>query len=201
MRAANAEGENCKRRRVEQNDTPSLEVDAALKVRDALIQPNAGRSNIIDSEVIFKNSGIFSTRNVNSSSSMSQTQKSHSDATFKLSNTNDCVRPSLSSIQANLVSSPISAVTNLMAPLPARLASDALASHVPSLVKQHICRGEYINLALLLKGAVELSELCSGAVLRLSSDSKIEISKECKDKISSIQRWTDAFIIYTSIYL
>lgn len=83
-----------------------------------------------------------------------------------------------------------------------RLANDDLAAHIPASIKQQICRGEYINLALLLKGAVDLAEFCSGSFLKLSADGRIESSqRECKDKINSIERWTDAFIVYTSIYL
>lgn len=83
-----------------------------------------------------------------------------------------------------------------------RLANDDLTAHIPSSIKQQICRGEYINLALLLKGAVDLAEFCSGSFLKISADGRIESSqRECKDKINTIEKWTDAFIVYSSIYL
>lgn len=83
-----------------------------------------------------------------------------------------------------------------------RLANDDLAAHIPSSIKQQIGRGEYINLALLLKGAVDLAEFCSGSFLKISADGRIESSqRECKDKINSIEKWTDAFIVFSSIYL
>lgn len=82
------------------------------------------------------------------------------------------------------------------------LASDDLAAHVPQSLRQQIGQEEYVNLALLLKGSVELADFCSGTLLRLSADGHIESRpKECKDKIKSIDNWTDAFLIFASIYL
>ena len=40
---------------------------------------------------------------------------------------------------------------------PIPLFSDEVYVHIPMCLRQHIWRGEYIKLALLLKGAVELS--------------------------------------------
>ena len=83
-----------------------------------------------------------------------------------------------------------------------RLANDDLAAHIPTSLKLQICQGEYINLALLLKGAIEIKEFCSGSILKLSVDGQIEArQRECKEKITTIEKWTDAFVIYTSIYL
>ena len=82
------------------------------------------------------------------------------------------------------------------------LASDDLAAHISQSLRQQIGRGEYVNLTLLLKGSVELADFCSGIFLRLSADGHIESRpKECKDKIKSIDNWTDDFLIYASIYL
>ena len=84
-----------------------------------------------------------------------------------------------------------------------RLFDDDIAAHVPSPLKQQIARGDYVNLALLLKGAVELTELWSGGnVLALGRDGVLETrQKTCKDKITNVEKWTDAFLIYASIYL
>ncbi|XP_053406052.1 uncharacterized protein LOC128559058 [Mercenaria mercenaria] len=80
-----------------------------------------------------------------------------------------------------------------------RLAQDDIAIHVPSSIKQKICGGEYINMALLLKGAVELSDFASGSTLQFSHDGTITCRpKECKDDIGNIERWSDAFIIFIS---
>ena len=83
-----------------------------------------------------------------------------------------------------------------------RLADDDLTVHIPASLKQKICRGDYVNLALMLKGAVELSEITSSTSLRISNEGNIETTpKECKDKLTSIEKWTNAFILYCSIYL
>lgn len=85
---------------------------------------------------------------------------------------------------------------------PIRLAGDDLTLHVPNTLKQQICRREYINLSLLLKGSVELSEFCAGQSLMILKSGVIEAHpKEYKDYIPSIDKWTDAFIIYMAIYL
>lgn len=104
-----------------------------------------------------------------------------------------------------LFNNPATTGSNLhcLAPVsPIRLANDDLASHVPASLKARITKGEFINLALLLKGAVELADHCNSSVLKLNSDGALETSrKECKEKITSIEKWTNAFLIYASIYL
>jgi hypothetical protein len=83
-----------------------------------------------------------------------------------------------------------------------RLASDDLAAYVPSSLKQQICKGEYENLSLLLKGTVDILQFCSGSIFTINADGQIEtVQRECEEKIMSIEKWTHAFIIYTSIYL
>lgn len=83
-----------------------------------------------------------------------------------------------------------------------RCSSDDIFIHVPQSLRQQIGRGEYINLALLLKGGMELAEFCSGGSMKVSTDGSIEMkSKICKEKIPSIEKWTDAFLIYASIYI
>lgn len=77
-----------------------------------------------------------------------------------------------------------------------------ISMHVPVSIKQQICKGEYINLALLLKDAIELFNFCRWSVFAITPGGLIETSaKECKDKIGSIESWTDVFIIFCSIYL
>jgi hypothetical protein len=96
-------------------------------------------------------------------------------------------------------------VSNVISPHPVELlrqTSDEIAMHVPSSLKQRICKGEYINLSLLLKGAVELADYNSVGTLYISNTGKIESRQnESKDDINSIERWTDAFIIFMDIYL
>ena len=83
-----------------------------------------------------------------------------------------------------------------------RCSGDEIFAHVPMSLRQQICNGEYINLALLLKGGMELQDFCEGGSLKLSSDGGTEMrAKVCKDKINTITKWTDTFLLYTSIYL
>lgn len=101
---------------------------------------------------------------------------------------------------SNLLNDSMSA--NRASPELTRLSCDDIAAHVPSSLKLQIAKGEYVNLALLLKGAIELTDFYAGCELKLSTNGTLVSSpRECKDKINSIEKWTDAFIIYASIYL
>lgn len=81
-------------------------------------------------------------------------------------------------------------------------AGDDISVHVPKPIKAQICRGEYVNIALLLKGAMELNDICKGNTLSLTASGKIETRpRECRDKVNSIEKWTDAFLIFMSIYI
>ena len=44
-----------------------------------------------------------------------------------------------------------------------RCINDSIFLHVPKSLQQQICTGEYINLALLLKGGMELEDFCNAA--------------------------------------
>ena len=57
---------------------------------------------------------------------------------------------------------------------PIPLFSDEVYVHIPMCLRQHIWRGEYINLALLLKGAVELSRYCCPNTLRVTATGTLE---------------------------
>lgn len=85
---------------------------------------------------------------------------------------------------------------------PNRCVGDDLSIHIPIKLVRQIQGGDYINLALMLKGAVELTDFCRGTTLRLGENGVLESKvNTCKDKLSSIERWTDAFIVYMSVYL
>ena len=109
------EGSHCtdgrnKRWRVEQDAPPLRKDSTALNLKeDTLLQPCAGRSNIIDFDNIIKNSGILpqrSMQNVNTSASLSQTPQCLSNATSNTCHdTSDSVLSSLSSMQSTLVQS------------------------------------------------------------------------------------------------
>ena len=79
--------------------------------------------------------------------------------------------------------------------------SDDLAAHVPHLLKAKIWSNKYVNIALLLKGAGELHEMFSSGILHVDFQGHIETKpKQSKDVIPNIERWTDAFLIFSSIY-
>ena len=83
-----------------------------------------------------------------------------------------------------------------------KCADDDLSAHVPKQLKQKIWSNAYINLALLLKGNTELADMFSGGLLQVSDDGKIEAKpRTSKEKIMNIDQWSDAFLIFMSIYL
>lgn len=83
-----------------------------------------------------------------------------------------------------------------------RCADDDLSAHVPLPLKQKIWSNKFINIALLLKGNAELSDLFSGGLLHVSEDGKIEAKPRLlKEKVGNIDQWSDAFLIFGSIYL
>lgn len=82
-----------------------------------------------------------------------------------------------------------------------RCADDDLSAHVPKQLKEKIWDNKYINIALLLKGNAELADIFSGGLLHVV-DGKIEARpKQTKEKINSIEQWTEAFLIFMSIYV
>lgn len=48
-------------------------------------------------------------------------------------------------------------------------------------------------MALLLQDAMELNDICTGITLSASEKKMEEKPRECKEKVSSIEKWTDAF--------
>lgn len=83
-----------------------------------------------------------------------------------------------------------------------RLGGEDMSSHVPHQLCQKIWSHQYININLLLKGNVELQDFCSGGLLHITDRGQIETRpKTVKEKVASIEKWTDAFLIFTSIYL
>ena len=79
-----------------------------------------------------------------------------------------------------------------------RLGSEDLSSHVPHQICKKIWAHEY----MLLKGTVELQDFCSGGVLHMTEKGHVESRpKVVKDKVASIEKWTDAILIFASIYL
>lgn len=83
-----------------------------------------------------------------------------------------------------------------------KCAEDDLSAHVPHQLKQKIWENKYINIALLLKGNAELADIFSGGLLHVSADGKVEAKpRQTKEKVANIEQWTEAFLIFTSVYL
>ena len=85
---------------------------------------------------------------------------------------------------------------------PLRCGDEDLTLHLPKQIIEKIFNQQYTNLAMLLKGSIELPELCSGGTLHINEKGCIESRpKISKQSIRSIDEWTDAFIIFSSVYL
>ena len=83
-----------------------------------------------------------------------------------------------------------------------RTSGDGIAAHVPVQIKNQIVSGKYINMAILLKGAIELQTMASTNTVSLSKEGcLITQNQEYKGQVQSIERWTDAFLIFMAVYL
>ena len=151
-------------------------------------QPLAKRPNVIDFENIFRESGMIPTSSLASAEQIEPgpTQSSQEPSTPF----NGTLEP-----PTNLVGEPL------------RLGSEDMSCHMPSQICQKIWTHQYFNIHLLLKGAVELQSLCSGGLLHITNQGFLEAralesrSDLSKDKVPNIEKWTDAFLVFTSIYL
>ena len=85
---------------------------------------------------------------------------------------------------------------------PLRCGDEDLTLHLHKQIIEKILNHQFINLTMLLKGSIKLSELCSGGTLHINEKGCIESwPKISKQSIRSIDEWTDAFIIFSSVYL
>ena len=67
-------------------------------------------------------------------------------------------------------------------------------------LREQIWRGDFVNLSLLLIASVELSKICSPNTLRMTASGTLEARpRQVNESIPSIERWTDAFLIYMSL--
>ena len=79
--------------------------------------------------------------------------------------------------------------------------SDDLSAHVPHQLKEKMWSNKYFSIDLLLKGIAELNAVFSGGLLHVYPEGKIEAKpKQSKEIIPNTERWTDAFLIFASIY-
>ncbi|KAJ8315081.1 hypothetical protein KUTeg_007231, partial [Tegillarca granosa] len=69
-------------------------------------------------------------------------------------------------------------------------------------LREEIWGHQYVNLSLLLKGSAELTDFYTASNLVLNESGCFEFRpKVLKDKIPSIEKLTDAFLLFTNIYL
>ncbi|KAJ8316731.1 hypothetical protein KUTeg_005677 [Tegillarca granosa] len=81
-------------------------------------------------------------------------------------------------------------------------ADDDITAHIPNQLREKIWGHQYVNLVLLLKGSAELTDFYTASNLVLNEYGCLESRpKVLKDKIPSIEKWTDAFLLFTNIYL
>ena len=87
---------------------------------------------------------------------------------------------------------------NFHIPFQCNKASDDLSRNVPVNLKQKIIAGEYIDLALLLINSQ--ASVSDTHTVIVSHDELLIEPKQQHKKIVNIETWTDAFLIFTSIY-
>ena len=79
-------------------------------------------------------------------------------------------------------------------PSPIRLGSDEVSAHVPIAIKQKIWSNQF-----LLKGSVELSDMFNGGTIFINENCQMETRpKVSTDKVLNLEKWTDAFLIFSS---
>ena len=81
-----------------------------------------------------------------------------------------------------------------------RCGGDSISAHVPENLRRKIIQNEYINLNLLIKGAAELNEP-QESLLGINENGRFIAQRPNNEKELSIEKWTDAFLIFSSIYV
>ena len=83
-------------------------------------------------------------------------------------------------------------------PTPVFSIHNTIAAHVSHVPKQKIISGQYIDLALLLENTT--FESTHDQKLVLNNGELIMRPRPTDHKINSIEKWTDAFIIFLRVY-
>jgi len=78
-------------------------------------------------------------------------------------------------------------------------AADNLGMHVSQTNKEKIVMGQYIDLASLLQNANVVEASMPQKITMINGELVVQQQKQYQ-KITSIEKWTDAFIVYMSIY-
>ncbi|ESO92305.1 hypothetical protein LOTGIDRAFT_162608 [Lottia gigantea] len=89
----------------------------------------------------------------------------------------------------------ISTVINT--PDPVESTHSILGCNVPLSTRQKICQGEYVDLALMLRTTTKEPE----RPLSISHTGELISKEKISSKILDIEKWTNAFIIFMSIYI
>lgn len=77
--------------------------------------------------------------------------------------------------------------------------SSLLGFHVNSSVKDKIVQGSYVDLANLLSQPGQLSQ--EGGKLIVNANGHLTVSHGSQKRINTIEEWSDAFLVFASIYL
>lgn len=86
-------------------------------------------------------------------------------------------------------------------PVPEISCFDNVGQHVPLKLKQKIWEGQFIDLSLLLKSAKEINNSLGGQGEIKIRDGKFCIVKANVGPYLTIDKWTDAFMIFMSVML
>lgn len=86
-------------------------------------------------------------------------------------------------------------------PVPEVSCFDIVGQHVPIKLKQKIWEGQFIDLSLLLKTAKEINNSLGGQGEIKIRDGKFCIVKANLGPYLTIDKWTDAFMIFMSVML
>ena len=79
------------------------------------------------------------------------------------------------------------------------LADDDIALHVPSELCIKTWKGEYVNLAKLLRRELRERASGQGSKVTINEQGTLELLPKSTKQISNIHEWTDAFLIYMYI--
>ena len=92
---------------------------------------------------------------------------------------------------------PMNAIPSSYAPTPIQSVNDQVGEHVAQNMKEKIWNGEYIDLAALLDTSPDSQNLQS--IVLVNGAFQVR-NKPSKHKIDTIEKWSDAFIIFMGIF-
>lgn len=84
-------------------------------------------------------------------------------------------------------------------PMPVNSVQFSLGHNVNEMIRQKIVEGKYVDLALLLKNS-NIEDSASERIFLIGNDGQMQSKLKNTLKITSIEKWTDAFLIYLSVF-